>query len=68
MNERQDDREPDEHTRRTENIVLAAVFVLLCAGGAWLLLTLADLRKTQDCLSQGRRNCGEVIRTDRSPQ
>lgn len=67
----QDKRESDiseARRHRTENLILGGVFLLICAGGAWLLLTMADVRKAQDCVAQGRRNCGEVIRTDRYGQ
>lgn len=63
-----DPQPDDERSHRLENILLGVVFVALCVGGAWLLLTMADVRKAQDCVAQGRRNCGDVIRTDRAPQ
>lgn len=61
-------RPDDERSRRVENIVLVTMFILLCAGGTWLLLAMADAKKAQDCLSQGRRNCAPVTHTDRTPQ
>ncbi len=55
-------REPpeDEGNRGIENAVLLGVFVLLVAAGIWLLATMADVRKAQDCAAQGRRNCGTI--------
>ena len=35
-------------------------FVVLVAAGIWLLGTMADVRKVQDCAAQGRRNCGAI--------
>jgi len=32
-------------------------FVVLVRRGVWLLGTMADVRKAQDCAAQGRRNC-----------
>jgi hypothetical protein len=32
-------------------------FAVLVALGIWLLGTMADVRKAQDCAAQGRRNC-----------
>jgi hypothetical protein len=32
-------------------------FAVLVAAGVWLLGTMADIRKVQDCAAQGRRNC-----------
>ena len=58
----------DARRHRIENMILGGVFLLICVGGAWLLLTMADVRKAQDCVAQGRRNCGDVIRTDRYGQ
>jgi len=34
--------------------------VVLVAAGIWLLATMADVRKVQDCAAQGRRNCGAI--------
>lgn len=35
-------------------------FIVLSAAGIWLLGSMADLRKTQDCAAQGRRNCATM--------
>ena len=52
---------PDEESsRRTENAVMLAFFIVLVAAGVWLLGSMADIRKTQDCAAQGRRNCGTM--------
>jgi hypothetical protein len=34
--------------------------VVLVAAGIWLLVTMADVRKVQDCAAQGRRNCADI--------
>jgi hypothetical protein len=39
---------------------MLAFFVVLVAAGIWLLGTMADVRKVQDCAAQGRRNCGTI--------
>ena len=53
--------EPREEGNRTiENAVMAAFFVVLVAAGIWLLGTMADVRKAQDCAAQGRRNCATI--------
>lgn len=56
----------DERSRRMENAVLLGAFILLTAGGAWLLMSMADVRKAQDCAAQGRRNCGTIEIPERS--
>ena len=55
-------REPpeDEGNRTVENAVLLGFFVVLVAAGIWLLATMADVRKAQDCAAQGRRNCATI--------
>lgn len=50
----------DEGNRRVENAVMLAFFAVLVAAGIWLLGTMADVRKVQDCAGQGRRNCGSI--------
>jgi hypothetical protein len=53
--------EPPEGGNRTvENVVMAGFFVVLVAAGIWLLGTMADVRKAQDCAAQGRRNCATI--------
>jgi hypothetical protein len=50
----------DEGNRAIENAVMLAFFAVLVAAGIWLLGTMADVRKVQDCAGQGRRNCGSI--------
>ena len=50
----------DEGNRGFENAVMLGFFVVLVAAGIWLLGTMADIRKTQDCAAQGRRNCATI--------
>ncbi|MBR1206638.1 hypothetical protein JQ562_30435 [Bradyrhizobium sp. AUGA SZCCT0051] len=50
----------DEGRRGVENAVMFCCFVVLVAAGIWLLGTMADIRKVQDCAAQGRRNCATV--------
>jgi len=51
---------PEEGNRTVENVVMAGFFVVLVAAGIWLLGTMADVRKAQDCAAQGRRNCATI--------
>ena len=50
----------DEGNRAIENAVMLAFFAVVVAAGIWLLATMADVRKVQDCAAQGRRNCGSI--------
>ena len=50
----------DEGNRVIENAVMLAFFAVVLAAGIWLLGTMADVRKVQDCAAQGRRNCGSI--------
>ena len=50
----------DEGNRARENAVLLGFFAVLVLAGVWLLGTMADIRKVQDCAAQGRRNCATI--------
>jgi hypothetical protein len=50
----------EEGNRGIENAVMLAFFAVVVAAGIWLLATMADVRKVQDCAGQGRRNCGSI--------
>jgi hypothetical protein len=61
-------REPpeDRGNRNLENAVMLGFFAVLVAAGIWLLGTMADVRKVQDCAAQGRRNCATIDVPDRT--
>jgi hypothetical protein len=50
----------DEGNRARENAVLLGFFALLVLAGVWLLGTMADIRKVQDCAAHGRRICATI--------
>lgn len=56
----------DDDNRGLENIVMLGFFIVLVTAGIWLLGTMADVRKAQDCSAQGRRNCGTIELPGRS--
>jgi hypothetical protein len=58
-----DPTEPPGH-QGLENLLLLAGFVALVGAGVWLLGSMADLRKVQDCAAQGRRNCATIERPE----
>jgi len=59
--------EPPENqgNRTIENAVMLGFFIVLVVAGIWLLATMADIRKVQDCAAQGRRNCSAIEIPDR---
>jgi hypothetical protein len=58
--ERSDDSEESYRHRMMVNLAALAVIVLLSIAGAWLTTQIAQLRKDQDCLLSGRRNCAPI--------
>jgi hypothetical protein len=53
--------EPDDFRQRMlANIAALAFTVALTAVGIWLAMSIADLRKTQDCVLMGRRDCARI--------
>ena len=53
--------EPDNYRQRMINNGLAFAFVLLLvAVGVWLADAIAQMRRNQDCVLSGRRNCAQV--------
>ena len=53
--------EPDDFRHRMlANIAAFAFTVALTAVGIWLAMSIADLRKTQDCVLMGRRDCARI--------
>ncbi|WGR96154.1 hypothetical protein MTX26_21025 [Bradyrhizobium sp. ISRA443] len=59
--------EPDDFRQRMlANIAAFAFTVALTAIGIWLAMSIADLRKTQDCVLMGRRDCAKISVMPRS--
>jgi hypothetical protein len=53
--------EPDDFRHRIlANIAALAFTVALTAVGIWLAMSIADLRRTQDCVLMGRRDCVRI--------
>jgi hypothetical protein len=53
--------DPDDYRHRMMMNALAfAVLLLLVAGGLWLAIKIAELRRDQDCVLAGRRNCAQI--------
>jgi hypothetical protein len=52
--------EDDYRHRMLTNVIALAFTALLVLGGIWVANTVADLRKTQDCVMSGRRVCSPM--------
>jgi hypothetical protein len=55
--------EDDYRHRMTMNVLALVVTTILIGIGIWLAVTIADLRKKQDCYLQGGRNCNQLLIT-----
>jgi hypothetical protein len=60
--------EPDDENRTLVNLVLAGFFIVLVAGGIWLVDAMLDARRADECMSSGRRNCIPLDVPARRPQ
>jgi hypothetical protein len=53
--------EPDDFRHRMlANLAALAFTVALTAIGIWLAMSIAELRKNQDCVLMGRRDCAQI--------
>ncbi len=50
----------DYRHRMLVNAAALAFVVVLIGAGLWLADTMAEMRKNQDCVLSGRRNCSPV--------
>ena len=64
--ERPRDEADDFRHRMLANVAALAFTVALTAIGIWLAMSIADLRKTQDCVLMGRRDCARISVMPRS--
>lgn len=54
-------QEPDDFRHRMlANIAALAFTIALTAIGIWLAVSIADLRRTQDCVLMARRDCVKI--------
>jgi len=58
--ERPRDEGDDFRHRMLANVAALAFTVAPTAIGIWLAVSIADLRKTQDCVLMGRRDCARI--------
>jgi hypothetical protein len=58
--ERDRDEPDDFRQRMLANVAAFAFTVALLAIGIWLAISIANLRRTQDCVLMGRRDCVRI--------
>jgi hypothetical protein len=59
--------EPDDFRHRMlANLAAFAFTVALTAIGIWLAMSIAEMRKNQDCVLMGRRDCAQISSIPRS--
>ena len=63
--ERQGEADDFRH-RMLANLAGFAFTVALTAIGIWLALSIAELRKNQDCVLMGRRDCAQISSVPRN--
>jgi len=53
--------EPEDYRHRMKvNAAAFVVVVVLIGAGLWLAETMAELRKHEDCVLSGRKNCAPI--------
>ncbi len=50
----------DYRHRMLMNLAAFVVTIVLATAGVWLAITLTEMRKNQDCVLSGRRNCAPI--------
>ena len=58
--ERAGPEQDDYRHRMMVNLAALAVCGLLIVVGVWIANTIAELRRDQDCVLAGRRNCAQI--------
>jgi hypothetical protein len=56
----QPETDEDYRHRMKMNLLGLTVTIVLMVVGAWLVTTLADIQKNQDCFLSGRRSCAPI--------
>jgi hypothetical protein len=58
--ERREDEPDDYRHRMIINVAAFAFTVLLIVAGLWIANRIAEMRKNQDCVLSGKRNCTPI--------
>ncbi len=59
--ERPRDDADDFRHRMIANAAAFALTAILIGIGIWLAISIAELRRTQDCVLTGRRDCARIV-------
>ena len=57
---------PSSTASRIFSVFVVLLEIPAIAVGIWLAISIADLRKTQDCILMGRRDCARISVTPRN--
>jgi hypothetical protein len=57
----------DYRHRMRVNLVAFAVIVVLIGGGIWIADVMAKIRKNDECMMSGRRNCNPITQPAANP-
>jgi hypothetical protein len=55
-----DDGDDDYRHRMVMNVIGFFACAVLVAAGVWIANAIAEMRKTQDCVLSGRRDCAHI--------
>ena len=55
-----EDGEESDRERTITNVIVVIFLVVLVGAGLWLANAMVGLRKTQDCVLSGRKNCAPI--------
>ncbi|MBN8804906.1 MAG: hypothetical protein J0H81_07395 [Sphingopyxis terrae] len=59
------ERSPGDHDDFAHRMIVNAAGLAVCAviviSGVWIANKMADLRRDQDCVLSGRRNCAQIV-------
>lgn len=55
-----EEREDTYRHRMMVNLAALAFIIVLALAGVWLAMEIIQMRKNQDCILSGRRNCAPI--------
>jgi hypothetical protein len=55
-----EDEPESERERMIVNVIIAAFFIVVVGGGVWLANAMVTVRKGEECVLSGRKNCADI--------